>query len=120
VKAQLPISSTKDIAILAAIQAQPKKMDVPVFCKFEPIEGGMYLRLSLPAPPNGITDATIELANSSLSVSTPTITLRGDQLTVEASILTSTGSFVSITRSAVTTTLFGQKKSFSYTGCQGF
>jgi DsbC/DsbD-like thiol-disulfide interchange protein len=120
VKAQLPISSTKDIAILAAIQAQPKKMDVPVFCKFEPIEGGMYLSLILPAPPSGITDATIELANSSLSVSTPTITLRGDQLTVEASVLTSTGSFVSITRSAVTTTLFGQKKSFSYTGCQGF
>ncbi|MDE0782391.1 MAG: protein-disulfide reductase DsbD family protein [Planktomarina sp.] len=119
VKAQLPISSTKDIAILAAIQAQPKKMDVPVFCKFDPIEGGMYLRLSLPAPPSGITDATIELANASLWVSTPKITLKDDKLIVEASVLTSTGSFVSVTRSAVTTTLFGQKKSFSYTGCQG-
>jgi DsbC/DsbD-like thiol-disulfide interchange protein len=119
VKARLPISSTKDIAILAAIRAQPKKMDMPVFCKFEPIEGGMYLILSLPAPPSGITDATIEFANSSLWVSTPTITLTGDKLIIEANVLTSTGSFVSVSRRAVTTTLFGQKRSFSYMGCQG-
>ena len=119
VKAQLPISSTKDVAILAAIQAQPKKMDVPVFCKFDPVEGGMYLRLSLPAPPSGVSDAIIELANASLWVSTPKITLKGDKLIVEADVLTSTGSFVSVARSSVTTTLFGQKKSFSYTGCQG-
>ena len=108
-----------DSSIKAAIAQQPERRTQAMQCRFEHTEGALKVSVSFEqSEGQSIDEVAIELADSSIWVSTPLVERAGDKVIATSQVILPETKGFAIARNEVTATYLNGAASVEYIGCK--